>query len=486
MDENKEKLATPPVPDPVPNQPVATPDPAPKKADPKIPKILIMIVGIIILIIILFFGFNAFIRKQELTSPSKRLLKNNSSTISPTPIPGSSKNLLPVPTDFPSAPVQGKFAYIDHDNVWINNNGKVKQITTDAIHTSIPYWTGLPKIFYSSPEISPDGNSVAFLKNMSSTDGYSLYMADTNGSNIQKLTDNDVDWLNKRLQWSKDSKIIYYISSKYSTSNGSETVEIHDFSIATKKINKVGTFLVTKTGCGGGSDDISDHLAEEEGYKGKTIGSDFFSLSSDNNYIAHPVNCFSSGVGLLNLTTHSDQLLNSGDGGSATFSPSGKMIALTNNGNVIILETTTGKTTTTLTPSGMPLNLLWAPDEKSIYYVSIKLEGVPHTVKSDILNNTAIFTSTISNITLENKDKKIADFNAHYIKLINITPDNSSIKFSLIENSINLFNHMQQTHDGTSNIVNFYPRVKVTQINLTNGVSKTLIENAQQASYLPL
>jgi len=63
--------------------PVTPPQPAPpipNTQNKSNVKIFTVAVGIIILIIILFFGFNAFIRKQELTSPSKRLSNSNAAT----------------------------------------------------------------------------------------------------------------------------------------------------------------------------------------------------------------------------------------------------------------------------------------------------------------------------------------------------------------------------------------------------------------------
>ncbi len=78
------------------------------------------------------------------------------------------------PTEIPATPtipdvdslsingqLQGKLAFIRNNNLWVNINGVENQITNDAD----PSDAGLRELWYSNPQISPDGTQVAYLKN---------------------------------------------------------------------------------------------------------------------------------------------------------------------------------------------------------------------------------------------------------------------------------------------------------------------------------
>src|SRR6185295_13354097 len=56
--------------------------------------------------------------------------------------------------------LQGKLAFIRDNNLWISTNGVETQLTSDADLS----FTGLPKLWYGNPQISPDGTKIAFLK----------------------------------------------------------------------------------------------------------------------------------------------------------------------------------------------------------------------------------------------------------------------------------------------------------------------------------
>src|SRR5436190_16328103 len=80
--------------------------------------------------------------------------------------------------------LQGTLAFIRNNNLWISTNGVETQLTSDAD----PSTTGLPKLWYGNPQISPDGTKIAFLK-MAGTDARTLMVSDIEGKNIRQLDD---------------------------------------------------------------------------------------------------------------------------------------------------------------------------------------------------------------------------------------------------------------------------------------------------------
>ena len=75
----------------------------------------------------------------------------------PTEIPGTSTSSS-VGSLSINGQLQGILAFIRNDNLWISVNGVESQLTTDAI--------GLPELWYSNPQLSPDGTKIAYLRHL--------------------------------------------------------------------------------------------------------------------------------------------------------------------------------------------------------------------------------------------------------------------------------------------------------------------------------
>jgi len=458
--------------------PVSQPVQIPKK--PKlnywIISTVLLLVIIVIVGIVVFFSF----RSGTPTKPSGSIsneLTAPTTTISETPNISTNGQLL------------GKLAFIRDDNLWFSNNGVEKQLTTDAISTEIPYWTGLPKLWYSNPQISPDGRKIAYLKNTNADawiDARILVVSDIDGQNIKQLV-NDVEWIMPIVQWSKDSQQIYYPS--YGGSYGEmETIIVRSVNVSTGQKQEYGQFTM-RGECGGGSDDPANHISAGENIT--SIGGEgvqIFNLSPQDNFIVHTVACTGSGLGILDLSTKQDKNLDDKAVG-AVISPDGENIAAISGSNVIIFDTT-GRLLRTYPVSDSPQVLLWDSAGKTIYYASSKLvKSLDYDDKLalDILGSSPISygvnTSTLWKLSLENgKVEKVIDFDAHNIKPIFVA--NQKLLVIEVENATALFDYINQQKT-KNNIVKYYPKVKLSVVDLSDLSSTIVADRIQQSSFLP-
>lgn len=375
----------------------------------------------------------------------------------------------------------GKVAFIRDENLWFLNNGVEKQLTTDAIPAKIPYWTGSSKLWYSNPQISPNGTKIAFLKN-TNTDARSLVVSDIDGKNIKELA-SDVEWTMPIVQWSRDGQQIYYPSS-----GGMETIIVRSVKVATGQKQEHGQFVMG-SGCGGGSDDPADHASASEKITNIGGGVQIFNLSPQNNFIVHTVFCTGSGLGILDLSTKQDKKLDD-KAMRAAISPDGKSIAAISGSNIVIFDAVTGKLQKTYPTSDNPLVLLWDADGKTIYYSSSKLlKNLDFDDKFayDILGSSPTSyqanTSTLWRLSLDSsKSEKIVDLEAHNVKPIFVS--NKKLLVIVVENATALFDYInqQKTKD---NMVKYYPKVKLSEIDLSSLSSTTVEDRVQQSSFLP-
>ena len=187
----------------------------------------------------------------------------------PTEIPAT---LTPPVDDFSmNGQLQGTLAFIRNNNLWINVNGVESQLTNDAD----PSNTGLPKLWYSNPQISPDGAKIAYLKNTSDISTYSytrtLIVCDLGGKNLSQLA-SDVAWTLPTIEWSNDNQKIYYASSI----DPVENMIAKSIDLSTGELQEQGRFTI-HSGCGGGSPDPADAISSLESLA--PFGRHVFSLS---------------------------------------------------------------------------------------------------------------------------------------------------------------------------------------------------------------
>jgi Tol biopolymer transport system component len=369
--------------------------------------------------------------------------------------------------------LQGELAFIRNNNLWININGVENQITNDAD----PSHTGLPKLWYSNPQISPDGNSIAFLKN-TGTDARTLMVTTIDGKNPRQLA-SDVAWTLPTIEWSNDNQKIYYASAI----DYVENMIVKSIDLSTGELQEQGQFTV-HSGCGGGSPDPADAISSLESLS--PFGRHVFSLAPQNNYIMHSTACSGGGLGMLDLSTKQDQILDERAYG-AVISPDGSRIAAASENNIVIFNVSTKSIENTFPTSEAPQSLLWASDGKELLYSTSKLANtltLDDTIALDSLGSSpasfSVNTSTLWVISLENgKSSKIFEIEAHNLKPIFDKGQKALVV--MVENANKLFDYVSQGHKDS--LTEYYPTSNVLEVDLANPGSNSITNNTQQASF---
>lgn len=434
-----------------------------------------MISTIVLLVVIMLTGVVFFFKS------SKQSRSIQSTNVEPTSTLTKTNETSSLSTN---GQLVGELAFIRGDNVWISNNGVEKQLTTDAIPTEIPYRTGLPKLWYSNPQISPDGKKVAYLKNTNTntdTDARALVVSDIDGKNMKQLVD-DVEWMMPIIQWSNNSQQIYYPSS-----GGVESIIVKSVDAATSQKQEYGQFAMG-SGCGGASPDPAHHISTGENINSGGGGVEIFNLSPQNSFIVHTIHCTGSGLGILDLSAKQDKKLDD-KAMRAAVSPDGKNIAAIS-GNDLVIFDGNGKVLKTYQTPDVPQILLWDTAGKTIYYSSSKLVknlDFDDKLSSDILGSSPasyrVNASTLWKLELDSgKSEKIIDFDAHNIKPVFVA--NQKLLVVVVENATALYDYINK-YKTKDNMVQYYPKVKLAEVNLSALTSTVLAEQVQQSSYLP-
>jgi dipeptidyl aminopeptidase/acylaminoacyl peptidase len=397
---------------------------------------------------------------------------NNDTYINPTPTVIEQSSLVK------NSQLQGRLAFIRDDNLWIENDGVKKQLTTDAIPTTVPYQTGFPKLWYSNPQISPDGSKIAYLKNVDSSSRI-LLVSDINGESLKQFAE-DVEWTMPTVQWSSDSQQIYYPAS-----NGSQSIGVKSVNILTGQSQKYGEFAMS-SGCGGGSDDPADHISAGENIISVGGEVQIFEISPKNDFIVHTVSCTGSGLGLFDLVTKQDRSLID-NAKRATFSPDGNVIAAVYGNSIVTLDLS-GQIQHTYETSGKPLVILWSSDGQSIYYSTSKLSKsleFDKEVALELFGSSSLAfranTSTLWELSLNSgSSEKVIDLDVHNMKPIFVL--SQSLLVITIDNSTALYEYIngQRTKDG---MVQYYPQVKLLEVNLSSLSSVTVSNEVQESSF---
>ena len=369
--------------------------------------------------------------------------------------------------------LQGKLAFIRDNNLWVSINGVESQLTNDAD----PTLTGLPKLWYGNPQISPDGTKIAFLK-MTDTNARALMVSDIDGKNIRQLA-SDVAWTLQTIAWSNDNQKIYYASSI----DPIENMLAKSIDLSTGEQQEQGQFIV-RSGCGGGSPDPADGISSLESLA--PFGRHMFSLAPQNNYIIHSTACSGGGLGMLDLSTKQDQILDDHAYG-AVISPDGSKIAAASDNNIVIFNVSTRSIESTFPTAEAPQALLWGADGKGILYSTSTLANtvnIDDNVALDLFGSSPtsfnLNTSTLWMVSLESgQNNKIIESEAHELKPI--FANDQRVLVVMVENANKLFDYVSQGN--RENLTEYYPTANILEADLVNLSSNPLTSNTKQASF---
>jgi Tol biopolymer transport system component len=370
--------------------------------------------------------------------------------------------------------LQGTLAFIRNNNLWINFNGVESQLTNDAI--------GLPELWYSNPQISPDGTKIAYLKN-SSYDARTLMVYDIDSKITNQFANATARTL-PEMVWSNDNQKIYYpVSNGFDMTTGLETMAVKSIDLTTGELQGNGQFGV-RGGCGGGSSDPADHLSSRENFL-SAIGGYVFDLSSQNDYILHATIC-TSGLGMLDLSTKQDRTLDDNFRG-ATISPDGSRIATGSNNGITIFNVITGSVENTFSTSETPRTFLWNVNGKELLYSTSRLGNtltLDDNVALDLFGSSPtsfnLNVSTLWMLSLESgESRKIIEIEAHDLKPIFTNGQKALVV--VIENANKLFDYI--TQGNRENLNEYYPTSNIIEVDLANLSSSPITNNTQQASF---
>ena len=369
--------------------------------------------------------------------------------------------------------LQGKLAFIRDNNLWVSINGVESQLTNDAD----PTLTGLPKLWYGNPQISPDGTKIAFLK-MTDTNARALMVSDIDGKNILQLA-SDVAWTLQTIAWSNDNQKIYYASSI----DPIENMLAKSIDLSTGEQQEQGQFIV-RSGCGGGSPDPADGISSLESLA--PFGRHMFSLAPQNNYIIHSTACSGGGLGMLDLSTKQDQILDDHAYG-AVISPDGSKIAAASDNNIVIFNVSTRSIESTFPTAEAPQALLWGADGKEILYSTSTIANtvnIDDNVALDLFGSSPtsfnLNTSTRWMVSLENgQSNKIIESEAHELKPI--FANDQRVLVVMVENANKLFDYVNQGN--RENLTEYYPTSNTLEVDLANLSSTPITSNTKQASF---
>jgi|RhiMetdeSRZDD1v2_1073273.scaffolds.fasta_scaffold23987_7 hypothetical protein len=374
--------------------------------------------------------------------------------------------------------LQGTLAFIRNNNLWIKINSVEYQLTNDADPSDI----GLPRLWYSNPQISPDGTKIGYLKN-AGTNVRTLMIYDIKSRNMTQIA-NDAAWVPPAVEWSNDSQKIYYpVSNGFDMTTGLETIVVKSINLATGEVQEQGQYGV-QTGCGGGSPDPADGISNLENVG--PFGGNVFSLSPQNNFLIHTTSCTSFGLGILNLAAQQDQVLDD-YASRAVISPDGSKIAAVSDNNIITFNVNTGGIESKFPTTGTPRALLWSADGKAILYSTSSLINtvtLDDNVALDLFGSAPtafkLNVSTLWVVSLDSgQSNKIIEVEAHDLKPIFVK--GQKVLVVIVENANKLFDYVNQGN--RDNLTDYYPTSNIVEVDLANSSSNTILNNARQAVY---
>lgn len=427
----------------------------------------VVIIGVVIAII----GGAAFV-----------LLNLSDDGVTPTPSP-STNNTTPADSNTTITPIpgleSGKLAFTRNNDLWVYTNNTENQLTTDGTVADIPYQSGMPDVWYSHPQLSPNGEMIAFFKNSGSTTR-ALYLINTDGTNERKLV-SDTSWYFPIIRWAPTSENLYYLT---------DATEINRVNVSTGKVEALGSFVVT-TGCGGASSDVAAHLSAEE--RLLQIGGNltWFEISPNEQYVIHSSSHCESGLNVYNLHTQTDTNLD-GTANIGKIAPGGTTIALISSGNnITIWDYTVPKLLQTINLELTPDMISWSETGATLYYTTHELTE-PLTFADEVAfnlfgNKDVIYEknrATLWALDINSGDSaQITQYEAYRLRPIYVNETDSIVILAEVENPTEF--HAHATVETTrKDLVPYYPRVNVKQIDLNTGSVQSAVNNAQQAVFV--
>ena len=455
-----------------------------------------LFVSILTIVLLALVGCAVSSTTPPALSDSDQIATIVAGTLSAIPSATSAPSSIATPStsDSPTSPdsfdltvngqLQGMLAFIRNDNLWVSINGVETQLTTDAISTELPYFTGLSTLSYSNPKVSPDGTKVAYLKNSDSTEARVLMVSDIDGKNARQLAD-DVAWILPKVEWLNDSQRIYYpVRNGIDSTAFSDVMMVKSVNMTTGDLLEHGQFF-KRSGCGGGSSDVADHVSAGESMG--TLGrGKIFILSPKNDYVMHSTTC-SNGLGILNLSTSQDIILDDGNVSAAAVSADGMKIAAISGNNIVIFNVIGGNIEQTYPTVESPWALTWDSSGTAIFYSTSKSVGtrnLDRNVASEVFGISPM-TITLRNsmlwkLSLENGENiKIIDMDAHELKPIFVAEPKMLV--AVIENTNAFFDYLELGN--RENLAEHYPSVNLVEIDLDTLTSSVIIQKTEQADY---
>jgi len=447
-------------------------------------RILLLITGVVALALI------ATIIYALTTNPTPLTQNQEQSTITITPINTPINTPTPIPSN---GQLVGKLAFIRDGNVWFSDNGVEKQLTTDIGLEKINDY--FPQVSY--PQLSPNGQKVAYLRYMDDDLTRTLFVSDVDGSNVKQLAE-DVKYSLSLMQWSNDGRLLYYPQkSQIPPGEMLKHNMIISVDVNTGQKQEHGRYS-NGDGCGfvtgpGPAALLSYH--ENEGYLQGV--NHLFKLSPNNDFIIHNNVCSISGLSLLNLETK-EGIAFAGGSSVATISPDQKLIASTVSGVIakeheVVIFDVAGTLLKKYQTSERPQGLLWDAAGETIYYSSSEYKDSlgfdnQSPLSSFYQGYFMINSATLWKIPLdgptEGISEKIITLDAHYMRPIFM--DENKVLVVIVENPTRLYDHVnEQRTEESSKDIEYQPTVKLVEINLADLTAIVVADRVEQASYYP-
>lgn len=368
--------------------------------------------------------------------------------------------------------LQGTLAFLRDGDVWVSSNGKLTKITKDGSKDDV---------WYNGPVLSPDGNSVAFIRQPTEGDS-KLFVSDLKGSTKELVT---FEYGLFEPLWSKDSKSLYFVDGNGRIRNPSDSgFDIFSIPVGGGKKTKLGSFWFG-TGCGGGSSDPADGAASDE----DLIYHSPFALSPDGKSIYHSLSCVASGIGRLDIATGIEKEIS--EARMLDVSSSGDVLALDDGDTLIVIS---GNSKKTFDAAKDTRNAKWSKDGKFIYYTSYKSIG---EIKFPIGGEEQVVAdrSRISVNRLEvatGKTTAIKEYEAKGIRIAGFTAS-GNLLLAVVEDSDEYFDYLRKNKmfDGdiftpkTAEGKALLPTTNIFELNLNNNSSKQVLNDARSLHFLP-
>lgn len=315
-------------------------------------------------------------------------------------------------------------ASVTEDNIWLYGfTDDPQQMTDDTFQE------------FSSLVWSPDGSHLAFIamdENLQS----SLWLSDSLNSDPVQLADELVTGL--PISFTLDNAQVLYGSE-----NPDEAflVDVYSMGLSPNALPELLGQFTFQTGCGGGSPFPHNQMYQQEtGYDGNVL---VMTLTPFG--LVHSIDCSGTGIGILNLETGEDILLDPSLRRVAVSSDRMQLLGISE--DILTLVDLATQTITSITTDSIPDQVAWgALDTGDIFFSTRQETGDFIGLTADELHNfwlaqgyeEAVEQLPISEVTIHqlnletDTDTALYTQEAYAIGRMIITPDNNILLFSQI------------------------------------------------------